>query len=250
MNKTQERRSLVSPFELRKGSNGLRTIAGRGITYSTPNAPAFSNDLGGFKEQFLAGSTTVDESFRVLYNHDNGSLLGTLRSGTATTERRADGLYYTCQLPDTQLGRDVQTLIDRGDIGGSNTSVSFGFSVNPGGEKWSQQGTQVIRTISDAIIWEVSILGGSTAAYDSNTVILRGVPEKYRHLLKRDAQELDADDQNDDSDSDDSDLSDLCSDCTRCVRSCTRCSSLLDDDSDERAIRRARLLDLLIRQQF
>jgi uncharacterized protein len=120
----QETRRIVSPFEIRKSANGMRTIAGRGISYSV-----LSNDLGNFRERFAPGSVTVDPLFRCLYNHSTANLLGTLRAGTVTTEDRTDGLYYTCQLPDTTLGRDVQTLLERGDIGFDN-SVSFGFFIN------------------------------------------------------------------------------------------------------------------------
>jgi len=59
----------------------------------------------------------------VLFNHDHDKLLGRTAGGTARISVDSLGLLYSCDLPDTTVGRDVHELVKRGDIVGS----SFGF---------------------------------------------------------------------------------------------------------------------------
>jgi hypothetical protein len=65
------------------------------------------------------------QDVRCLFNHEPDNLLGRTAAGTLALEQDKVGLAYTCELPDTQMGRDVGTLVQRGDISG----CSFGFSV-------------------------------------------------------------------------------------------------------------------------
>src|ERR1700733_14367879 len=110
----QERRVLSSSLTLRKTDTG-RTVSGRGITYN-----ALSKNMG-FREKVQPGSLTIDPSMKCLWSHDSSQIPGTVRSGTMTIDDRADGLYYSVSLPNTTLGRDVQTLLERGDIGFDGT---------------------------------------------------------------------------------------------------------------------------------
>lgn len=60
---------------------------------------------------------------RCLVNHEPSRLLGRTSSGTLRLSKDDVGLRYEVDLPDTQDGRDLRTLVERGDLSGS----SFGF---------------------------------------------------------------------------------------------------------------------------
>jgi len=60
-----------------------------------------------------------------LVDHDPSRLLARTRSGTLRLSQDTRGLAFDLDIPDTQAGRDVLTLAERGDLGG----MSFGFTV-------------------------------------------------------------------------------------------------------------------------
>jgi HK97 family phage prohead protease len=61
-----------------------------------------------------------------LFNHDANQVLGRSSSGTLTMKEDDKGLQFSNDVPDTTIGRDVRTLVKRGDIKG----CSFAFTVN------------------------------------------------------------------------------------------------------------------------
>lgn len=61
-----------------------------------------------------------------LVNHDMGQLLGRTSSGTLRLDSDDHGLSFELDLPDTQLGRDVRILVERGDLAGMSFSASLG----------------------------------------------------------------------------------------------------------------------------
>jgi hypothetical protein len=54
------------------------------------------------------------------------------------------GLRYEITPPDTQDGRDIRTLIERGDIRGS----SFSFTVAKDGDTWEETDGVILRTVT------------------------------------------------------------------------------------------------------
>ena len=68
-----------------------------------------------------------------LVDHDPSRLLARTKSGTLRLEEDSKGLRFELDLPDTTEGRDLLALAERGDIGG----MSFGFTVQKGGENWN-----------------------------------------------------------------------------------------------------------------
>ena len=75
-----------------------------------------------------------DLDVRALFNHDPTQLLGRTTAGTLTLGSDARGLWYEVTLPNTQLGNDLATLIQRGDVSQS----SFAFTVDASGESWTK----------------------------------------------------------------------------------------------------------------
>lgn len=117
--------------------------------------------LPGFQERMQNGafSRAVEKPQDVvcLFNHDANIVLGRTTSGTLRLLQDDKGLFYTCDLPNTQSGRDIHESIKRGDING----CSFAFTIPEGGQDWSEgrasDGSYFIqRTISDVDLLDVS----------------------------------------------------------------------------------------------
>jgi HK97 family phage prohead protease len=85
-------------------------------------------DNGWFVETIKSGAFTraikEKQDVRSLFNHDRNQVLGRTKPNTLRLSQDSKGLAFECDMPDTQLGRDVHALIDRGDIDG----CSIGFS--------------------------------------------------------------------------------------------------------------------------
>ncbi|MCX8962745.1 HK97 family phage prohead protease [Erwinia psidii] len=122
---------------------------------------------GAFKESLASGADC-----RALYEHDYTRLLGRTTSGTLTLNEDNTGLRFELTPPDTQAGRDVLTLVARGDISG----MSFAFRALS--EEWNIATTPYIRTVTAADLREITVT--SLPAYtQSNVEIAR------RSLLAR-----------------------------------------------------------------
>lgn len=123
-------------------------------------------DLGAFRERIAPGafSRSMSGDILALLDHDPGKVLGRTRSGTLRLSEDSRGLHFSLDLPDTQAGRDVVALAERGDLGG----MSFGFRVPEGGETW-QDKTRTLRSID---LLEVSIVS-AWPAYAGTEVALR-----------------------------------------------------------------------------
>lgn len=72
----------------------------------------------------FAGSLRSREDILALVDHDSGRVLARTRSGTLRLSEDRHGLAFDLDVPDTQAGRDVLALAERGDVGG----MSFGFT--------------------------------------------------------------------------------------------------------------------------
>ncbi|MER9883107.1 HK97 family phage prohead protease [Mesorhizobium sp. M0118] len=72
-------------------------------------------------------------------------------------------------IPDTADGRDLWTLVDRGDISG----MSFGFRVTK--QEWDETGDLPVRTVLEVELYEVSAC--AFPAYDDTTLGVRSLTE-------------------------------------------------------------------------
>lgn len=115
------------------------------------------------------GALSRPDDVRFLLNHNPDNLLGRTTSGTLQLTTTAKGLQVRNELPDTGLGRDVRTLIKRGDL----TGMSFGFK--PLDDKWgyAPDGRQ-LRTITELGLYDVS-LATFPAYKEADDVVLRTV---------------------------------------------------------------------------
>ncbi len=119
-----------------------------------------------FVEQFAPNAFNVslaaETDIRALYEHDPINLLGRTTSGTLRLSEDATGLRFELTPPDTQLGHDVLTLVERGDIQG----MSFGFRAIK--DQWDTGQTPYIRTVLEAELREITIT--SLPAYPESGV--------------------------------------------------------------------------------
>lgn len=118
---------------------------------------SLSGDLGGFREKISAGafsrSLREDADIRALWNHNDGQVLGRTAAGTLRLSEDARGLRVEIDPPDTQIARDAQVLIERGDV----SQMSFAFRVRAGGQSFAENDEgEIIRTLTDVELFEVS----------------------------------------------------------------------------------------------
>ena len=161
-----EKRTNEVQFELRavEGGDGM-TFTGYAAVFNSPSEPLpFIERIapGAFKRSLRARN-----DIKLLWNHDTGSVLGSTRAGTLKLEEDNYGLRVTAVLPETSLGKDVRTLVQRGDV----SAMSFGFSVPANGDTWNTDGTE--RTLRSVRIHEVSIVAFPAYSQTAGTASVR-----------------------------------------------------------------------------
>lgn len=125
-------------------------------------------NLGSFVETIEPGAFrgSLSGDVLALLDHDTGKVLGRTRSGTLRLFEDTRGLGFSLDLPDTQAGRDVTALAERGDLGG----MSFGFNVPKGGEHWTGN-RRSLRTVG---LREISAVS-AWPAYPDTSIALRAL---------------------------------------------------------------------------
>jgi uncharacterized protein len=134
-----ELRTIPSRIELRNVGNKT-VIRGFAAKYNTLSA-----NLGGFRETLAHGcfqsALHRQDDTRMTVNHSEDSVIGRTKYKTLRLSEKCDmqahkdcGLWFECDLPDTQLGRDLATSIQRGDL----DSCSFAFQIPSDGDSWDE----------------------------------------------------------------------------------------------------------------
>jgi len=142
-----------------RAAEGERRISGYAATFNDVT------DLGYFREQIATGAFEgrTDDDVRLLINH-TGVPLARTTNGTLRLSVDDDGLRYEAELADTQEGRDLYTLIKRGDISQS----SFAFSIED--EAWDNK-TNLRTVLKVGRLYDVSPV--TYPAYATTTVNAR-----------------------------------------------------------------------------
>jgi uncharacterized protein len=181
--KEPEVRTNSVDFEVRAEGDGM-TFTGYASVFNSP-----SEDLGGFIEYVAPGafkrSLQSRNEVKLLWNHDSGEPLASLRGGTMQLVEDERGLKVTAKLPNTTRGRDVAELLRTNVI----SEMSFGFNVIK--DNWSRDGQT--RTLESVRLFEVSVV--SFGAYKSTEASVRSAPtinpdELADALLKLESGEL------------------------------------------------------------
>jgi uncharacterized protein len=159
--KEPEIRVHSTEIEVRAEGDGM-TFSGYASVFNSP-----SEDLGGFIEYVAPGafkrSLQSRNEVKLLWNHDAGEPLASLRGGTLQLVEDERGLKVTATLPQTTRGRDVAELLRTNVI----SEMSFGFNVIK--DTWSRDGQT--RTLESVRLFEVSVV--SFGAYKATTASVR-----------------------------------------------------------------------------
>jgi hypothetical protein len=138
--------------------------------------------IGGLTEVIRRGAfaDTLRDGGDVLAlaDHDPSRVLARTRSGTLRLSEDQRGLAFNLDVPDTQAGRDMLALAERGDLGG----MSFGFRVRPNGETRNGQRRE-LRAVD---LVEVSVVS-AWPAYAETEVSARahqGEPARLQRARK------------------------------------------------------------------
>lgn len=179
MTTVTERRSTTGVVELRAdgGTDGtIGKVGGLAIVYNR-----YSQNLGGFVELVEPGFVdrtinTPGADVLARYQHDSDMLLGrTIADTLRLASDEARGLDYEADVPDTSYGRDLLTLVRRGDVRHS----SFAFRTMTGGDRWdmTEDGTP-LRILVRGGGKLVDVAPVVTPAYLDSTSGLRSLAEQ------------------------------------------------------------------------
>lgn len=178
----EERRNLgFNMAEFRFADGDKRTLEGYASKFNVPY------DLGRFDEVVEPGAFTraIDEGqdVRALIDHDPARIIGRTKNGTLEMREDSVGLFTRVHLPDTQDGRDLATLVQRGDL----DAMSFGFTVTADRWEKSEEGRNT-RFIEDVDLYDVSVV--AFPANQDTSVALRSMEaaqeeEVPRYRMKR-----------------------------------------------------------------
>lgn len=170
----------IDNLEVRAGEDEKPMIVGHAAVFND-----LSQDLGGFREKIKKGAfaeAIKTDDVRALFNHDPNFILGRNKAGTLRLKEDSKGLAIEIDPPDTQVGRDMLTSLERGDV----DQMSFGFSVREGGQEWSEDDDgQAIRTLTSVRLFDVSPV--VYPAYPTTDVAKRS----YDDYLKKKQPNLD-----------------------------------------------------------
>lgn len=174
---------MSTKLEVRRGDRGIElredkpsdgsigTIRGYAARFNSP-----SLDMG-FIEYIAPGafgkSLANGDDVRALGHHASQQVIGRRSAKTLRLSEDDKGLAVEIDLPDTTFGRDLLTLIRRGDLDG----MSFGFEVVA--HKWTTEthkGVKVDRRdLLEVNLFEVSVV--TWPAYPETEVTARSISD-------------------------------------------------------------------------
>lgn len=120
--------------------------------------------VGGQRERIQRGAFEgrLNDDVRLLFNHDNNMPFARTTNGTLKLSVDERGLYYKANVIDTQAGRDLYAMVQRGDV----TQSSFAFSIS---ERSFDDGVMVIEKVGQ--LYDVSPV--TYPAYEATSVVAR-----------------------------------------------------------------------------
>jgi HK97 family phage prohead protease len=173
-----EVRTLPSEFEIRDESDGM-TISGYAAVFNSDSEPL------PFIERIAPGafqrSLKSRNEIKLLWNHDSGEPMASMRGGSLRLWEDDRGLAYEATLANTTRGRDVAELIRSKVI----DAMSFGFNVIK--DNWDERGN---RTLESVRIHEISVVSYPAYTATSGTVQVRSAEGSEEQPSGIDAEAL------------------------------------------------------------
>ncbi len=157
-----EQRVNVANLEIRDAGDGM-AFEGYAAIFNSDSEPLpFIERIqpGAFKRSLQSRN-----EIKLLWNHDAGEPLASLRGGTLKIFEDNVGLRVSAQLANTQRGRDTAELIRSGTI----DSMSFGFNVVK--DSWNSDGT--VRTLEAVRLFEISLVSFPAYQATAGTLSVR-----------------------------------------------------------------------------
>jgi HK97 family phage prohead protease len=214
-------------LSVRKAADGSMQLVGTAIVFDSP-----SQDLGGFTEvvkyESVQKSLQRNNDVFMLWQHDDSQPLSRTKTGSLKLTLTSTGLDFVATLPNSPLGQNAYQAICDGTV----DSVSFGFAVEPEGDKWMSNPQGIVRELWDINVSEISPV--TWAAYLAPHVDVRSAPADIRAKLKVDDPEDEDDPEDDEDDEETAAMNDNgCScECDQCVSdNCDCCED--EDCTDE-----------------
>lgn len=141
----------------------------------------------GFYEVIAKGAITeetiANSDIFALFNHEQDKVLARKLDETLMLELRDDGLFYTFEAPENELGDDLIDKINQGII---NTS-SFAFTVNDddkNSQNWYRSEGKLYRTVKHIEkLFDVSPV--YNAAYSTTSCFCRNMIEEDEKVTKK-----------------------------------------------------------------
>jgi HK97 family phage prohead protease len=162
MKKIERRTFTVRDVEAREAEDGTMRLSGYAAVFNESSVPL------PFKESIAPGAfrKTLMETpdVRLLINHE-GLPLARTKNGTMTLTEDERGLLFNAEIADTQEGRDIYKLVQRGDV----DQMSFAFRVIR--QKWSEDRSRRVLTEVSLSDGDVSVV--TYPAYPTTTVEAR-----------------------------------------------------------------------------
>ena len=167
-----ERRNNNQRVRIEKRDGQPSKIVGYAAVFYRDDDPGTQYELySGHFERIQPGAFTralgEKDDVRGLFNHEPSAILGRAQAGTLSLSEDDTGLRYEIDVPDTQVGRDVATSIERGDVTGS----SFAFSISEGGSEIRKDGKHTVREINGVALYDVGPV--TYPAYEATTTGMR-----------------------------------------------------------------------------
>ncbi|MFT4116582.1 HK97 family phage prohead protease [Bradyrhizobium sp.] len=143
------------------------TISGFAISWNRPALIA-----GLFEERFARGAfdkhLAQNPDVAALWAHDPSRPLGRISNGTLTLRSTDAGLYYSLTPnPDAPLGQEALATVGNGTV--NEVSVSF----TPVVEEWDDSGDIPKRLITEAKLYEISLVLWGAYGNDTSAQISR-----------------------------------------------------------------------------
>lgn len=163
----------LSGIEIRENQGKPTTLRGYAAVFGKR-----SEEMWGFVEIIAKGAFTnclaAGKDVRAFAYHDSSKVLGRRSANTLRLGEDEKGLWVEIDLPDTQEGRDVATLVKRGDLSG----MSFGFRTISDSWIYGKGGDLDVRTLIEVEISEVSVV--AFPAYPDTEVSVRDFYDAIR----------------------------------------------------------------------
>jgi len=156
---------------------GKMILEGKAVTFDEETV-LFSYDGIEYKEIIQKGAmdeTDISEAF-MKYNHSDAFMaMARTKNETLQIDVRDDGVYIKAELADTTAGRDLYTLVQRGDI----DKMSFAFTIEE--ESYNKE-TRTWTVLKIDKLYDVAAV--TIPAYDNTELYARRVGEAEASRLK------------------------------------------------------------------